>query len=432
MHFEATACNEPPPIETDNWRIHILFTQSALTQCVNLIKTNLATHGFQNAFALECLGMVQRLQGKVHESLDQFLMCVRLDPSSPSYKKHVARSLTLIGSHDEAIDLYHTALRQTPKDWELYYNQGLHHLLKKDWLLAEEYFLEAAKHTQNVMPLEKLAEARDKSGNISGAIDALKTALSLSPDDPDLLVRLAFLYVRAGEEGSVFENLGSALCLLPTHFHALLATGSVMLQQADYDAALAKFRLALKNAPENASLWNNIGMSLLGKRKFLGATYCLNRAIVLAPLDWSISANLGLVFLHTDQPMSALQHITAAIHLLRKQTKCAVSADMGHISTSTKFTLGMLYSLLAVALAKLKDPAAAEEAHMIACKNDRTQPSVPLNTAIGLAVTSQDQARQYLVEAEKRLQNLSGKLPNFSMESINTAQLGLKSLLKIS
>ncbi|KER22227.1 hypothetical protein T265_14915, partial [Opisthorchis viverrini] len=296
---------------------------------------------------------------------------------------------------------------------------------------AEEYFLEAAKHTQNVGPLEKLAEARDKSGNVSGAIDAMKAALSLSPDDPDLLVKLAFLYIRAGEEGPAFENLGSALCLLPTHFPALLATGSIMLQQADYDAALAKFRLALKNAPENASLWNNIGMSLLGKRKFLGAIYCLNRAIVLAPLDWSISANLGLVFLRTDQPMSALQHITASIHLLRKQTKCAVSADMGHISTSTKFTLGMLYSLLAVALTELKDPAAAEEAHLIACKNDETQPSVPLNAAIGLAVTSQDQARHYLEEAEKRLQKLSGRVCNISMESINMAQLRLTGLLKI-
>ena len=91
----------------------------------------------------------------------------------------------------------------------------------------------------------------------------------------------------------------------------------------DYDVALAKYKVAAQSVPESPPLWNNIGsenisifryyqyfvhlylsphfsdlapgMCFFGKKKFVAAISCLKRANYLAPFDWKILYNLGLV-----------------------------------------------------------------------------------------------------------------------------------------
>ena len=87
--------------------------------------------------------------------------------------------------------------------------------------------------------------------------------------------------------------------------------------------ALAKYKVAAQSVPESPPLWNNIGsenisifryyqhfvflylsphfshlapgMCFFGKKKFVAAISCLKRANYLAPFDWKILYNLGLV-----------------------------------------------------------------------------------------------------------------------------------------
>ena len=69
----------------------------------------------------------------------------------------------------------------------------------------------------------------------------------------------------------------------------------------DWDAALAKYKTASGVTPESPHLWNNIGMCFFGKRKYVAAIACLKRANYLAPFDWKILYNLGLVHLTLQQ-----------------------------------------------------------------------------------------------------------------------------------
>ena len=63
----------------------------------------------------------------------------------------------------------------------------------------------------------------------------------------------------------------------------------------EWDAALAKYKT------ESPHLWNNIGMCFFGKKKYVAAIACLKRANYLAPFDWKILYNLGLVHLTLQQ-----------------------------------------------------------------------------------------------------------------------------------
>ncbi len=77
--------------------------------------------------------------------------------------------------------------------------------------------------------------------------------------------------------------------------------------------------LACRNAagemPESPQLWNNIGMCFFSKKKHVAAVSCLKRASYLAPFDWKILYNLGLVHLSMQQYASAFHFLSASINL---------------------------------------------------------------------------------------------------------------------
>ncbi|KAB7498889.1 Bardet-Biedl syndrome 4 protein, partial [Armadillidium nasatum] len=111
----------------------------------------------------------------------------------------------------------------------------------------------------------------------------------------------------------------------------------------DYDVALSKYRIAALNIPESPPLWNNIAMCFFGKKKYVAAISCLKRANYLAPFDWKILYNLGLVHLTMQQYASAFHFLSAAVNL--RPTK-------GHI-----------FMLLAVTLTYLDDEENAKQAY---------------------------------------------------------------------
>lgn len=126
----------------------------------------------------------------------------------------------------------------------------------------------------------------------------------------------------------------------------------MMQTHGDFDVALTKYRVVACAVPESPPLWNNIGMCFFGKKKyvavsvsppslfmFIHASYwvcraypglssrvpsllqaisCLKRANYLAPFDWKILYNLGLVHLTMQQYASAFHFLSAAINFQPK------------------------------------------------------------------------------------------------------------------
>lgn len=121
--------------------------------------------------------------------------------------------------------------------------------------------------------------------------------------------------MQCGMYQKAFERLGSALTFDPTCVAAIMAAGSIMQAHGDYDVALSKYRIAATVIPENAALWNNVGMCFFGKKKFVASVSCLKRGNYLAPFDWQILHNLGLVHLTMQQFASAFHFLSAAANL---------------------------------------------------------------------------------------------------------------------
>jgi len=65
----------------------------------------------------------------------------------------------------------------------------------------------------------------------------------------------------------------------------------------------------------SAYLWNNLGMWYFAKEKKIFAATCLKRALFLAPFEWIISFNLGLIYLKSEQYVTAFVHMNTAANL---------------------------------------------------------------------------------------------------------------------
>lgn len=355
---------EIPLFERRNWLIHLHYVQREFDKCKFLIRELLSESGGMCEYAVYVQALILRQEGKIQESLELFQTCTLLSPQSSDNLKQVARSLFLLARHKAAIDVYNEAAKLSERDWEVAHNQGVCYMYLRDFEKAKQSLHQALEFRRHEVTYIMLGKICLMEGDIKGAIDVYRAAVEYSPENPDLLTTLGLLYMQIGQLQRAFENLGNALTFDPTHTKAIMAAGSMMQNHSDFDVALTKYRIAAVNTPESPPLWNNIGMCFFGKKKLVAAISCLKRANYLAPFDWKILYNLGLVHLTMQQYASAFHFLSAAINLRPK---------MAH-----------LYMLLAVALSRLEDPDNARQSYEQALKLDGKDPAIPLNYAIFL------------------------------------------------
>jgi Bardet-Biedl syndrome 4 protein len=301
--------------EKKNWFIHLLYLRQDYAECLKVIEEQLVeTHG-NCEYALFVKGLIKRSSGELQEALALFQAATMINPHNVANLKQVGRTLYLLGKHRQAIDIYQEASNYADDDWELSHNQGMCHTYLKNYDDAEECFIRSNvihRHDCTYLQLGKLYTLQEK---YTEAVDNYIDALEFSPENAELLTTVGLLFLRMGENNKAFDYLGNALTIDAKNPKTILAAGSIMQDNADWDVALTKYRVAAVAAPNSAQLWNNIGMCFFGKANHIAAISCLRRALYFSPFEWIIAYNLGLVFLHTQQYASAFHYISASINL---------------------------------------------------------------------------------------------------------------------
>uniref|UniRef100_H0Z184 BBSome complex member BBS4 n=1 Tax=Taeniopygia guttata TaxID=59729 RepID=H0Z184_TAEGU len=372
---------ELPILERRNWLIYLLYVRRDYEECKAVIKEQLQESQGLCEYAVYVQALIFRLEGKIQESLELFQTCSVLNPRSADNLKQVARSLFLLGKHKAAIEVYNEAAKLDEKDWEISHNLGVCYMYLKHFNKARDQLnnaLELNRHDQTYMMLGKIHLLK---GEMDKAIEIYKKAVEFSPENTDLLTALGLLYLQA-----------------------TLAAGSMMQAHGDFDVALSKYKVVASSVPESPPLWNNIGMCFFGKKKYVAAISCLKRANYLAPFDWKILYNLGLVHLTMQQYASAFHFLSAAISFQPKMAE--------------------LYMLLAVALTNLEDIENAKCSYEQAVALDKCNPLINLNYAVLLYNQGDKQGAlsQYQEMERKVTVAKESSTPDFDPEMVEMAQ----------
>ncbi|XP_033022756.1 Bardet-Biedl syndrome 4 protein [Lacerta agilis] len=390
-------------LESRNWLIHLYYIRKDYDSCKILIKEQLQETRGICEYAVYVQALIFRLEGKIHESLELFQTCAILTPRSADNLKQVARSLFLLGKHKAAIEVYNDAAQFNEKDWEICHNLGVCYMHLKHFNKAKDQLNNALELNRHDLTYMMLGKIHLLEGQTDKAIEVYKKAVEFSPENTELLTTLGLLYLELEVHQKAFEYLGNALTYDPSNYKAILAAGSMMQTHGDFDVALTKYRVVACAVPESPPLWNNIGMCFFGKKKYVAAISCLKRANYLAPFDWKILYNLGLVHLTMQQYASAFHFISAAIHLQPK--------------------LAELYMLLAVALTNLEDLENAKLAYQKASALDTFSPLINLNYA-SLLYNQGDKKGAVLQyhEMKRKVHALVDSTLEFDPEMVDVAQ----------
>lgn len=118
----------------------------------------------------------------------------------------------------EALEFFGALSREIPQFWPAHYFLGRLHSAAGDWPNATESFRVAAGLRRDQAEIwAKLAVTQHEQGKIQDALESMRQALELSPEDPSYYADLSLLYFVAGEEEECVRHLGLAVAIDDQH-----------------------------------------------------------------------------------------------------------------------------------------------------------------------------------------------------------------------
>ena len=306
-------------IDSLNFLVHQYFIRNEFDSCIEVLsKYSKFKSGFESSYSKIIKGLISRNGGRLSESLSLFKDCYSLIKysSDASYiLKEIGKTFYLLGKYSDSIDIYNNVLHKNKDDWDCYYHIGLIFMNVKKYKKAEEYMNEALKINRCKEVLIGCGKILLKKNEIDEAIKKFEEVLSLSPNDTNLMSTLGGLYLKKGSEEKAKKYYNKVINTEKKYSKSLMGLQAIYQNEGLEEDSYNLLVTGHASNPNSAYLWNNLGMYYLSKGKKIFASTCLKRAIYLAPFEWVISFNLGLVYLKNEQYVSSFIHMNTAANL---------------------------------------------------------------------------------------------------------------------
>ncbi|HWU83206.1 MAG TPA: tetratricopeptide repeat protein [Methylophilaceae bacterium] len=152
----------------------------------------------------------------------------------------------------------------------------------------DEQALQVMRKAAALMPNDpdvhnNLASALREAGDHTQAIAHFEQALVLNPDFPDALNGLAITLKQSGDPQRVIALLKRAIALRPTFTEAHYNLGNAIKAAGDLDEAVKSYMEALKLRPGYADAYNSLGNTLMQKGEPEEALACYQQSLTADP-----------------------------------------------------------------------------------------------------------------------------------------------------
>ena len=164
------------------------------------------------------------------------------------------------------------------------------------------------------MPLTlfHLAHLERESGNMDGAIDALRKAVAIVPDNSETAAMLGGYLTQAGRPAEALEVLDPFARIENPDVDVLTSRAIALAKLQRFDEALAELSRARKGDPSNGRLLVETGTIHLMAGHRDRARESWNSALTLNPTLARAHTSLGVLSLEERRPAEAVEHWTAA------------------------------------------------------------------------------------------------------------------------
>ena len=192
-------------------RIHLIEgnTGKALSSFLKALELNP-----ENALAFNLLGCVYHAGGDYHQAAVCYLQAYRLSSNNADVMNNLGVLLYQVGLREEAERMFKKGLNQKLYHNELNYNFLNCHMLKEEYLMAENLLqrLEAFMGKSTVL-YEKRALLHYKMNRMTLALFDIESAMSMDRSHSDALYLKALIFLREEDFGSAIEALQEAVTI---------------------------------------------------------------------------------------------------------------------------------------------------------------------------------------------------------------------------
>ncbi len=253
--------------DTQRWEEAISAYQQALQwmPTLTVAHTNLVDVLWKRANA-------HRESGHTDKAIDAYLQLIQVDADAADAHSLLGELYLKTGAYPQAIRAFQSAFSVKPDDRQS----------RKNLVAAYHHY----------------AQHLDAKGQFNDAIDQLRLALALSPEQVNLRLSLINTYQRAGDFSSAEAELASLSEDAPQGLQAEsvsknlhVARGNALMNQRKYTAALAEFE-RIDTSTKSAEIYNIIGYLYLVKKQPILAIAAFESALALAPTNSVAFQNL--------------------------------------------------------------------------------------------------------------------------------------------
>lgn len=135
-----------------------------------------------------------------------------------------------------------------------------------------------------------------EANNIPEAQIALESAISVAPNDPDVLRMQGVVLAQAGDQQAASDSFESALSAVPDDAVTFWQYARVCEDRGELRAAFDLRRRAIEQAPQSPLAWTDLGEHLFAHASASAALVPLERAVELAPQFGPALLKLGYAY----------------------------------------------------------------------------------------------------------------------------------------
>jgi len=208
----------------------------------------------------------------------------------------------------------------------------------------------------------------------------LEAAIKKSPDDPDIMAKLAAEYARRGKAADARKLVDAALAKEKGHPAASLVKARLLQRDKETKSAVAVLEEATKENPEDTRLWNALGKLALESSEPEKATLAFEKVRSLAPPDTDVLESLAK--LYATQPEKLIpvlaeiasrspDNVAVRLQLAKLHQNPGTQAKVEHWAREALFVDVNNAEALAILISALKDQKKTAEVEKIEKRFER-------------------------------------------------------------
>ena len=248
--------------------------------------------------ALHLMGLIMHQTGRFELAVESLREANAADPTDPDILTSLAASCLALGDVQQAMLCYQSVVELSPASASAWACLGL----VQDRL---DRFEEAAQSFRRAVSLNpedpefvrRLAAALCKSGALQEALGLLDKLLARNPGDFETYKDLGFVLTEIGQPERAVAMLQQALSIIPNSGPTLCNLGHFFFRNGDLRSAADSYRCAIERDPELVDAHRELGLVLYELGEFDESSECFRRVQEMEPASAAATFQLSRIHL---------------------------------------------------------------------------------------------------------------------------------------